>query len=181
MRPTRSSLRSRTGGPDNHRDRKTRAEGPCEWLAETTNCVVAHRTTIAYVPTITLIPHGSKGTRMTAAGVSGGVLAPRRIGAGIIGGFVGGAVFGILLQITDMMPLVAMVVGSESAVVGWLVHLVISAFTGVAFAVLFGRYGTSVGIPDAFGAGQGAVGWAMCPVCRATVTAPVNARDQDRH
>jgi hypothetical protein len=98
---------------------------------------------------------------MTTAGVSKGVLVPARIGAGIIGGLVGGVAFGILMQITDMIPMVAMLVGSEAAVVGWLVHLVIAAFIGATFAVLFGRYATSVGASIAIGAGYGVVWWVL--------------------
>jgi hypothetical protein len=98
---------------------------------------------------------------MTTAGVSKGILAPTRIGAGIIGGLVGGVVFGILMQITDMIPMVAMLVGSEAMAVGWLVHLGIAAFIGATFAVLFGRYATSVGASTAFGAGYGVVWWVL--------------------
>jgi uncharacterized membrane protein YagU involved in acid resistance len=98
---------------------------------------------------------------MTTAGVSRGVLAPSRIGAGIIGGLVGGVAFGILMQVTDVIPMVAMLVGSEAAVVGWLVHLAISAFIGATFAVLFGRYVTSAGTSTAIGAGYGVVWWVL--------------------
>jgi hypothetical protein len=98
---------------------------------------------------------------MTTAGVSKGVLAPVRIGAGIIGGLVGGVAFGILMQITDMIPMVAMLVGSEAMVVGWLVHLAIAAFIGATFAVLFGRYATSVGASTAVGVSYGVVWWVL--------------------
>jgi hypothetical protein len=95
---------------------------------------------------------------MTTASVSPGVLAPTRIGAGIVGGLVGGVAFGILMQMMDMIPMVAMLVGSESIGVGWLVHLAISAFIGATFAVLFGRYAASVGSSTAIGAVYG-IGW----------------------
>jgi hypothetical protein len=98
---------------------------------------------------------------MTTAGVSRGILAPARIGAGIVGGLVGGVAFGILMQITDMIPMVAMLVGSEAMAVGWLVHLAIAAFIGATFAVLFGSYATSVGASTAIGAGYGAVWWVL--------------------
>jgi hypothetical protein len=50
--------------------------------------------------------------------------------AGIVGGLVGGVVFGLLMQMMDMLPMVAMLVGGESIALGWLVHLAISAFIG---------------------------------------------------
>jgi len=98
---------------------------------------------------------------MATAGVSPGVLAPTRIGAGIIGGLVGGVAFGILMQMMDMLPMVAMLVGSEVVAVGWLVHLAIAAFVGATFAVLFGRYATSVGTSTAIGAGYGVAWWVL--------------------
>jgi hypothetical protein len=98
---------------------------------------------------------------MASAGVSPGVLAPTRIGAGIIGGLVGGVAFGILMQTMDMIPMVAMLVGSEAVAVGWLVHLAIAAFIGATFAVLFGRYATSTGVSSAIGAGYGVVWWVL--------------------
>jgi hypothetical protein len=98
---------------------------------------------------------------MTTASVSPGVLTPTRIGAGIIGGLVGGAMFGILMQMMDMIPMVAMLVGSEAVAVGWLVHLAISAFIGATFPVLFGRYATSVGASTAIGIGYGIVWWVL--------------------
>lgn len=54
--------------------------------------------------------------------------------AGAIGGFAGGVLFGILLQMMGMMPTIGMLVGVESAVVGWLVHLVLSVAFGLVFA-----------------------------------------------
>ena len=98
---------------------------------------------------------------MATAGVSPGVLAPTRIGAGILGGLAGGVMFGILMQMMDMLPMVAMLVGSEAVAVGWLVHLAISAFIGATFPVLFGRYATAVGTSTAIGAGYGMVWWVL--------------------
>jgi hypothetical protein len=98
---------------------------------------------------------------MTTGGVSAGVLAPTRIGAGIIGGLVGGVAFGVLMQMMDMIPMVAMLVGGEAEVVGWLVHLAIAAFIGATLAVLFGRYATGVGVSTAVGVGYGVAWWVL--------------------
>ncbi|MFZ5815778.1 MAG: hypothetical protein ACOY93_10815 [Bacillota bacterium] len=37
------------------------------------------------------------------------------------------------------IKMVAMMLGSESALVGWVVHLLISALFGVGYSLLFGR------------------------------------------
>lgn len=50
--------------------------------------------------------------------------------AGIVGGLAGGVVSGMMMQMMGMIPMVAMLVGSESVVVGWIVHLIIAAFIG---------------------------------------------------
>ena len=72
------------------------------------------------------------------------VALPARVVAGIAGGLAGGVVFGILMQAWDMLPMVAMLVNSESVAVGWLVHLFNSALFGVIFAVLFGRWAATL-------------------------------------
>ncbi|GAB3488417.1 hypothetical protein [Amycolatopsis cihanbeyliensis] len=78
---------------------------------------------------------------------------------GVFAGLAGGVVFGILMAMMDMLPMVAMLVGSQSAVVGALVHLVISAGIGASFAVLFPM--AAVGALVGAGAIYGAVWWVL--------------------
>jgi hypothetical protein len=91
--------------------------------------------------------------------LAAGPVSVRRVSAGIVGGLAGGVVFGILMQMMGVIPMVAMLVGSESAVVGWLVHLAISAFIGASYAVLFGRWATSVGRAVIIGLVYGVFWW----------------------
>lgn len=84
--------------------------------------------------------------------------------AGIVGGLAGGVVFGIMMQMMGMIPMVAMLVGSEAVVVGWIVHLVISAFIGVTFALLVGSRANKPGIAAVLGLGYGAVWWVLGPL-----------------
>jgi uncharacterized membrane protein YagU involved in acid resistance len=72
---------------------------------------------------------------------------------GIVAGLAGGIVFGILMAMMGMMSTIAMLVGSSSAGVGWLVHLVISAFYGALFALIV----PTTGVGALLGAGAGAV------------------------
>lgn len=55
---------------------------------------------------------------------------------GAMAGIAGGIVFGALMAMMGMLPMIAMLVGSTSAVVGALVHPVISAGLGVLFALI---------------------------------------------
>jgi len=97
---------------------------------------------------------------MTAA-VTSGVAAPARVGAGVIGGLVGGVAFGVLMQVWDMIPMVAMLVDSKSTAVGWLVHLAIASFIGATFAVLFARYAIGMGSAAVAGAAYGVAWWVL--------------------
>lgn len=60
-----------------------------------------------------------------------------RAGNGALAGIVGGVVFGILMAMTDMLPMVGMLIGVDDAVVGFGVHLVNSAVIGAVFGLLF--------------------------------------------
>jgi uncharacterized membrane protein YagU involved in acid resistance len=82
---------------------------------------------------------------------------------GVVAGIAGGIVFGALMAMMGMMGMIAMLVGSESAAVGWLVHLVISAFYGALFAVIVP---TTLGTGALLGAGAvyGIVLWLIGPL-----------------
>lgn len=60
----------------------------------------------------------------------------QRIVAGVIGGLVGGAAFGVMMAAMNMLPMVGMLIGQENALVGLVVHLLISAFIGASFGIL---------------------------------------------
>ena len=61
------------------------------------------------------------------------IAAPRAIGIGSVGGIAGGVVFGILMAMQNMLPMVAALIGSDSAAVGFVVNLAISAGAGLLF------------------------------------------------
>lgn len=89
----------------------------------------------------------------------------RRVLAGAVGGIAGGIAFGILMAMMGMLPMVASLVGSNSAVVGFGVHLVISVVIGLGLTVLFGnRFLTSYGRGALVGFGYGAIWWVLGPL-----------------
>lgn len=79
----------------------------------------------------------------------------RRVVAGAAGGLAGGVVFGVMLQMMGMIPMVAMLVGSESVVVGWAVHLAVSVALGIGFGLVavrgLDRWGPGIGLGVAYG------------------------------
>ncbi|MCN0180797.1 hypothetical protein [Salinispora arenicola] len=89
------------------------------------------------------------------------IALPARLVAGVAGGLAGGVAFGIMMQAWGMLPMVAMLVGSESVAVGWLVHLANAALFGAAFAVLFGRWAITLPAALGIGLGYGLAWWVL--------------------
>lgn len=56
--------------------------------------------------------------------------------AGIAGGVVGGIVFGVMMAAQGMMPMIAALIGQQSEVVGFIVHMLISIFIGATFGAI---------------------------------------------
>lgn len=94
-----------------------------------------------------------------------------KILAGAIAGVVAGLVFGMMMQMMSaptpeggsmpMMAMVAMVVGSQSLVVGWLYHLFNSAVIGALFGALLGTHVAGYGSGAKWGALWGVVWWVL--------------------
>lgn len=80
---------------------------------------------------------------------------------GMVGGLAGGVVFGMLMQMMDMLPMVASLVGGSSVALGWVVHLAISAVLGVGFALVAGRWVSSLPAMVGLGAAYGVVWWVL--------------------
>ncbi len=100
---------------------------------------------------------------MTTATFSDFKSAPmRRLGtAGAIAGLGGGLVFGILMGMMGMLPLVGMLIRIENAIVGFVVHMVISAFIGVTFGLTLGRFVTSWVSATILGLLNGVIWWVL--------------------
>ena len=94
-----------------------------------------------------------------------------RIVAGIIGGLIAGVVFGMMMQMMTaptpdgsqmpMINMVGMIVGSPTAVAGWLYHLFNSAVIGALFGLVLGRGGLGYGGALAKGIGYGIFWWIL--------------------
>ena len=61
------------------------------------------------------------------------------LGRGAVGSVLGGLVFSLIMATTGALPVVASLVGGASPVLGFLVHMLISALIGMSFGVLFQR------------------------------------------
>ena len=101
----------------------------------------------------------------TLLGTRGTATFWQRVLAGVVGGVAGGAVFGMLMAVMGMLPMIAMMVGSDVAAGGVGIHMKISIVIGLGLTVLFGNLlltgylrGLIVGMV------YGAVWWVLGPL-----------------
>jgi uncharacterized membrane protein YagU involved in acid resistance len=97
----------------------------------------------------------------------GGVTEPALPGkllAGAAAGLVGGVVFGAIMGVMGMLPMVAMLVGSENAGVGFLVHMAISGIIGAGFGLVVGSRALDYQSGALWGAVYGIVWWVLGPL-----------------
>ncbi|ARP74189.1 hypothetical protein LK07_16050 [Streptomyces pluripotens] len=86
---------------------------------------------------------------------------------GAAAGLVGGMGMGVWMSVsrpvmdTAMITMVAGLLGSTNAVVGWLVHLAIALFAGTGFGVLLGRYVRGPVPAALLGLAYGVVWWVL--------------------
>lgn len=98
----------------------------------------------------------------TTSTTAGRIAAPRAVTLGVAGGIVGGIAFGVLMAIQGMLPMVAALIGSDSAVVGFGVHLTISAGAGLLLGLAVAAVPAFVATPlvaAATGALYGVAWW----------------------
>lgn len=85
----------------------------------------------------------------------------KSIVAGAIAGLGGGVVFGMMMAMMGMLPMVAMLAGSQNPLIGFVVHMAISAFIGAVYGVVAGRLPQSALTGIVAGAVNGVVWWVL--------------------
>lgn len=81
--------------------------------------------------------------------------------AGIAAGLIGGLVFGMMMAMMGMLPMVAMLVGSTSAFVGFIVHMGISATIGGIYGLVAARLPQNTVVTAVAGIVNGIVWWVL--------------------
>ena len=84
--------------------------------------------------------------------------------AGAVGGIVGGIAFGVMMGMMGMLPMIASLAGSQSAIVGFILHMGISIFIGVTFGLLFGERSQTYQAGAVWGLLYGVVWWILGPM-----------------
>jgi uncharacterized membrane protein YagU involved in acid resistance len=87
-------------------------------------------------------------------------LSPTKLAiSGAIAGLAGGLVFGIMMGMMGM--LMVDVMRQESAVVGFIVHMAISAFIGAVYGLVAGKFALTATIALIGGMVNGVVWWVL--------------------
>lgn len=88
----------------------------------------------------------------------------RAVGRGAVGGLVGGLVFTVVMLRLDILPMIAALVGSESLLTGFLVHLVIANLIGISYGFLFRGQSFDFGAALGWGLSYGFFWWLLGPL-----------------
>jgi uncharacterized membrane protein YagU involved in acid resistance len=81
--------------------------------------------------------------------------------AGAIAGLGGGIVFGMMMAMMGMLPMVAMLVGSQNPLIGFIVHMGISAAIGGVYGLVARRFPATAGTAVVAGAVNGVIWWVL--------------------
>ena len=91
-------------------------------------------------------------------------MSVKNLSYGVIGGLGGGVVFGVMMGMMGMLPMIGQMVGQPNAIVGFIVHLGISATIGASFAILFGNWISTLKGGSLKGLLYGAIWWLLGPL-----------------
>ncbi|MCH7638874.1 MAG: hypothetical protein IH855_05365 [Bacteroidetes bacterium] len=83
------------------------------------------------------------------------------IKAGTLAGLGGGVIFGMMMGMMGMLPMVAGMVGSSSALIGLILHLGISAFIGASYGLVASRLPARTSVHVTAGMANGVVWWVL--------------------
>ena len=91
-------------------------------------------------------------------------MSTRELKWGAYGGIAGGLIFGGMMGVMGMLPMIGSMVGQPTAAVGFVVHMVNSVIIGAGFALVLGRFvsGTRSGV--GLGLAYGGAWWFLGPL-----------------
>ena len=90
------------------------------------------------------------------------IVAPlRALQVGALAGVGGGIVFGLLMAVMGMLPMVGMLIGQPNAIAGFAVHLAISAVIGAIYGWFIARYPTTTATALVGGIVNGVAWWVL--------------------
>lgn len=85
----------------------------------------------------------------------------KTLGAGAVAGLMGGLIFGAMMGAMGMLPMVGLLAGIESALVGFVIHAIVSTFLGAIYGLFACRLTASWSLAIAAGTAYGLFWWVL--------------------
>ncbi len=89
------------------------------------------------------------------------ITTSKSVVAGAVAGLGGGVVFGMLMGMMGMLPMIGMLIKQDNAIAGLGVHFVISAFIGAVYGAIVGRLSLTKITTAIAGMMNGVVWWVL--------------------
>ncbi len=80
---------------------------------------------------------------------------------GVVSGLFAGGIFGVQMLLAEMMPMIASMIGSDSIVIGFIIHMLISAVIGGTYGIIAARLPRTLLVQVAGGLIYGIVWWVL--------------------
>ncbi len=91
-------------------------------------------------------------------------MSTRELKVGAYGGIAGGLMFGAMMGMMGMLPMIGSMIGQPTAAAGFAVHMANSVIIGVGFAILFGRLVSGTRSGMGLGLAYGGAWWILGPL-----------------
>ncbi len=91
-------------------------------------------------------------------------MSTRELKWGAYGGVAGGLIFGGMMGVMGMLPMIGSMVGQPTAGAGLAVHMVNSVIIGAGFAIVLGRFVSGTGGGVGIGLAYGGAWWFLGPL-----------------
>ena len=88
----------------------------------------------------------------------------RILGRSLLSGIVGGLLFSLIMLQTGFLPYVAKLIGMDSNLAGFFVHLGIAQIIGTSYGLLFNRRSYDIGSALGWGVSYGFFWWILGPL-----------------
>ena len=91
-------------------------------------------------------------------------MSARELKWGAYGGVAGGLIFGAMMGMMGMLPMIGSMVGQPTAAAGFVVHMANSVIIGVGFAIVLGRFVSGISSGVGIGLAYGGAWWILGPL-----------------
>ncbi len=91
-------------------------------------------------------------------------MSTRELKSGAYGGIAGGLIFGAMMGMMGLLPMIGSMVGQPTAAAGFVLHMANSVIIGVGFAILLGQFVSGTASGMGFGLAYGGAWWILGPL-----------------